>query len=186
MFSQDKNLDNFMSRYLALAKKSKEQGRMIFNHVCIRVEDIDAAEELRCNSFDLNSFLRPGGETFDSEKEFRVAWLENNNMYLELSEFIVAKAKIAWINIGSVELEVIEPRDEGSVYAQFLRDTGPGIHHVMFSTSDFDKCSATMAENNVGVIGSGELQQTRFKMFDTEKDLGLICEIADGHALTPD
>jgi len=23
-------------------------------------------------------------------------------------------------------------------------------------------------------------------MFDTEKDLGLICEIADGEALTPD
>ena len=99
---------------------------------------------------------------------------------------IVAKAKIAWIKIGNVELEVIEPRDDESVYAQFLRDKGPGIHHVMFSTSDYDKCSATMAENNVGVIGSGELQQTRFKMFDTEKDLGLICEIADGEALTPD
>jgi len=101
-------------------------------------------------------------------------------------KLIVAKAKIAWIQIGNVELEVIEPQDEQSVYAQFLRDRGPGIHHVMFTTSDYDKCSATMARNNVGVIGSGELQQTRFQMFDTEKDLGLICEIADGEALTPD
>ena len=85
--SEDKNLDNFMSRYLALAKKSKEQDRMIFNHVCIRVEDIDEAEKLLCDSFGLDSFLRPGGETFDNEKEFRVAWLDDNNMYLELSEF---------------------------------------------------------------------------------------------------
>ena len=99
---------------------------------------------------------------------------------------VLAKAKIAWIKIGNVELEVIEPRDKDSVFAQFLRERGSGIHHVMFATPDYDKCSATMAENNVGVIGSGELQQTRFKMFDTKNDLGLICEIADGEALTPD
>jgi len=43
-----------------------------------------------------------------------------------------------------------------------------------------------MAKNNVRIIGSGELQHTRFQMFDTAKDLGLICEIAEGQALTPD
>ena len=99
---------------------------------------------------------------------------------------IAARARIAWTNIGNVELEIIEPRDEQSVYAQFLRDRGPGIHHLMFSTADYDKCAAKMAENKIGVIGSGELQNTRFQMFDTERDLGLICEIADGEALIPD
>ena len=44
---QDKKLGDFMSRYLALATQSKEENRMIFNHVCIRVEDIDEAEEER-------------------------------------------------------------------------------------------------------------------------------------------
>jgi methylmalonyl-CoA/ethylmalonyl-CoA epimerase len=99
---------------------------------------------------------------------------------------IAAKAKIAWIAIGNVELEIIEPQDEESVYAQFLRDKGPGIHHVMFAVSDYDKCNESMIENNVEVLGSGELQQTRFQMFDTEKDLGFICEIAEGEALIPD
>ena len=46
---------------------------------------------------------------------------------------IVARANIAWIQLGNVELELIEPRDEYSVYAQFLREKGPGIHHVMFA-----------------------------------------------------
>ena len=85
--NHDKNLDEFMSRYMTLANKSKKENRMIFNHVCIRVEDIDEAEKLLCDSFGLDSFLRPGGETFQSEKEFRVAWLNDNNMYLEISEF---------------------------------------------------------------------------------------------------
>ena len=85
--SHIENLDNFMDNYLTLANKSKKENRMIFNHVCIRVEDIDKAEKLLCDSFGLDCFLRPGGKTFESEKEYRVAWLNDNNMYLELSEF---------------------------------------------------------------------------------------------------
>lgn len=85
--NEDKKFSDFMSRYLALAKKSKQEERMIFNHLCIRVEDIDEAERLLCDSFGLDGFLRPGGETFDDEKEFRVSWLPDNNMYLEISEF---------------------------------------------------------------------------------------------------
>lgn len=99
---------------------------------------------------------------------------------------IAAKAKIAWINIGNVELEIIEPQDEDSVYSEFLRDKGPGIHHVMFATPDHDRCAERMAANNIPVLGSGELQDTRFQMFDTQKNLGLICEIAKGDPLVPD
>ena len=99
---------------------------------------------------------------------------------------IEARAKIAWTNIGEVELELIEPQDEHSVYAEFLRDKGPGIHHVMFSTPDYDKCIEHMMTNNIAAIGGGELQNTRFQMFDTQKILGVICEIADGDPLIPD
>lgn len=99
---------------------------------------------------------------------------------------IAAKAKIAWISLGSVELEIIEPQDDASVYSQFLKERGPGIHHVMFATPDYEGCAQEMAANNVPVLGSGELQQTRFQMFDTQESLGLICEIAEGKELVPD
>ncbi len=99
---------------------------------------------------------------------------------------VPAKAKIAWINIGNVELEIIEPQDEDSVYSQFLRDKGPGVHHVMFATPNYDQCAERMAGNSIAVLGSGELQHTRFQMFDTQECLGLICEIAEGDPLVPD
>ena len=35
-------------------------------------------------------------------------------------------------------------------------------------------------------LAGGELQQTRFKLFDTRDSLGLICEIATGGELIPD
>jgi len=85
--SKPDSMDAMFAKYVAQAKKSKRENRMIFNHFCIRVEDLDAAVELFRESFGIEEFLSPGGETFDQEKEFRVAWLDEHNMYLELSEF---------------------------------------------------------------------------------------------------
>ncbi len=99
---------------------------------------------------------------------------------------IAGRALIAWMPLGNVELELIEPRDEDSVYADFLRDRGPGIHHVMFATSGYDRCIEQLTARGVKQLSSGALQDTRFTLFDTQVDLGLICEIADGGPLLPD
>lgn len=82
-----RKLDEMMAKYLAQAKKAKREHRMIFNHVCLRVEDLDAAEKLLCESFGIDGFVSPGGGTFDEEDEFRVAWLDDNNMYIEITRF---------------------------------------------------------------------------------------------------
>ena len=80
-------MDAMMAKYLAQAAKSKRENRMVFNHICIRVEDLDAAVSLFRESFGIDGFLSPGGETFDEEREYRVAWLEEHDMYLEISQF---------------------------------------------------------------------------------------------------
>jgi methylmalonyl-CoA/ethylmalonyl-CoA epimerase len=99
---------------------------------------------------------------------------------------IEAKALIAWARVGNVELELIEPRDEDSAYAEFLRNKGPGIHHVMFGCADFEAWGRRLTEEGVEELASGELQETRFKLFDARDSLGLICEIAAGDELVPD
>lgn len=99
---------------------------------------------------------------------------------------IQAKVKIAWANIGNVELELIEPQDQHSLYADFLRERGPGIHHVMLGTSNYATCLKHMNSQKIAAIGGGELQGTRFQMFDTQELLGFICEIAEGDPLVPD
>jgi 4-hydroxyphenylpyruvate dioxygenase-like putative hemolysin len=96
------------------------------------------------------------------------------------------RAMIAWTQLGNVELELIEPRDEDSVYAEFLRDKGPGVHHVMFATPDYDGFLKTMQEEGVETLVSGELQKTRFCLLDTLETIGVVSEIADGEPLVPD
>lgn len=99
---------------------------------------------------------------------------------------VAVKAKIAWAKIGDIELELIEPQDDSSIYAQFLRRNGPGVHHLMFDTDDYQLTAARMRRNEVKSVVSGELQSTEFHLFDTRQLLGTCCEIAMGNPLIPD
>lgn len=81
----DTDMQRFMERYTSLAQQCKDENRMLMNHVCIRVEDIDAAEKLLAESFGVSGFVRPGGELFRGEKNLSVAWI-NDSIYLELME----------------------------------------------------------------------------------------------------
>ena len=85
MMSDERKMEAFLSKYIALAKKCKREDRMILNHVCVRVENLDATERLLEQSFGLSGFLRPGGEVFAGEKELSVLWI-NDDFYLELMQ----------------------------------------------------------------------------------------------------
>src|SRR5436190_117758 len=38
--------------------------------------------------------------------------------------------------IGNIEIELIEPLDDRSIYAEHLRTRGEGIHHLLFNVAD--------------------------------------------------
>jgi catechol 2,3-dioxygenase-like lactoylglutathione lyase family enzyme len=99
---------------------------------------------------------------------------------------IPVRATIAWAEIGGIEIELIEPNDDTSPYAVYLRESGPGVHHIMFSTGDYDADVRSLEESCVPVLLSGELQETRFQLFDTRDRLGTIIELAEGGTLVPD
>ena len=96
------------------------------------------------------------------------------------------KAKIAWATVNGVEIELIEPRDDTSVYAEFLRSRGPGVHHIMLGTEDFEGASAHLEDGGLALIAEGELQQSRFQLFDGSAELGVVVEIAEGEVLQAD
>lgn len=99
---------------------------------------------------------------------------------------VAVKAKIAWVKIGEIELELIEPQDDCSIYAEYLRSNGPGVHHLMFGTHHYQHTVEEMQRHGVESLVSGELQATEFQLFDTQQMLGTICEFATGDPLVPD
>lgn len=46
------------------------------------------------------------------------------------------KVKTAFLKVGEVKLELLEPTSPGSAVAKFLEKKGPGIHHLAFCIED--------------------------------------------------
>jgi 4-hydroxyphenylpyruvate dioxygenase-like putative hemolysin len=99
---------------------------------------------------------------------------------------IPVKATIAWTEVGDLEIELIEPHDDTSPYATYLRESGPGVHHIMLATNDYDADVSSLEERGVPTLLSGELQTTAFRLFDSRDSLGTIIELAHGGALIPE
>ncbi len=149
--------NKFMDRYVALAEKCKREDRMLFNHFCVRVEDIDAAEKLLADSFGITGFVRPGGKLFKGEHDLSVAWI-NDDMYLEL----------------------MQPAE-----AQTLGyDTGCGhpighLSEIGFFVPDMDRELNRLAKLGWKVTDSIEDHGARMVKIDTDSPSGFPTELID-------
>ncbi len=73
------------------------------------------------------------------------------------------RVRIAVMEVGGVKIELVEPNDDSSPIANFLRKKGQGIHHICFEVDDIDaeterlkRAGIAIIENasNVGAEGS--------------------------------
>ncbi len=88
---------------------------------------------------------------------------------------------LALCNQLNVQLELIQPYDDKSIYAEFLREHGPGIHHLAFDTRDpFADALADLAGlGNEIVQGGRDSGGMQFAYVDMMKDVGLVAELCD-------
>lgn len=86
-------------------------------------------------------------------------------------------------NLGGVQWELIEPKDDKSLYAEFLKEHGQGLHHVAFDCDDYKDTVKFYEDRGLPVFQGGTWEGMTYTYLDSEKDLGLIAEIYD---LAPD
>jgi methylmalonyl-CoA/ethylmalonyl-CoA epimerase len=88
-------------------------------------------------------------------------------------------ARMAFLNLGNAELELIQPVSDDSIWADFLREHGEGIHHIRFNVEDTRPVMEDMAERGIQSIqhGSGIRPGTTWVNFDSENLVGFIIEI---------
>ena len=89
------------------------------------------------------------------------------------------RLKQAFVQMGDVEVELIQPIEGRSAYQDFLDQTGGGIHHILFEVSDIDPVLAELGSSGIGVLqsGTGIRPGTRWALLDTEKLLGFLVEL---------
>jgi methylmalonyl-CoA/ethylmalonyl-CoA epimerase len=85
--------------------------------------------------------------------------------------------KIALTEIGQVQWELVEPLDGPSIYKDFLREKGEGVHHVQFVGGTFDGCMAAFGSQGIQTLMTGTFHGRTFAYLDTEPQLGVIAEV---------
>ncbi|MCC7353053.1 MAG: VOC family protein [Anaerolineae bacterium] len=62
---------------------------------------------------------------------------------------------MAFAQMGHVELELVQPLEGESIYTEFLREKGEGLHHIHFDLPDVQQALASWREDGVATIQSG-------------------------------
>jgi methylmalonyl-CoA/ethylmalonyl-CoA epimerase len=87
--------------------------------------------------------------------------------------------RLAFADLGSVELEMVQPLEGESIWSDFLRQHGEGVHHIRFNVEDLDAALSYLAAQGIGVLqsGSGLRPGTFWANLDTETRVGFTVEL---------
>ena len=90
--------------------------------------------------------------------------------------------KIALCSFYDVELELIEPKDDNSSYAEFLKKHGQGIHHIAMKTpgNNFKGTCNFLDSKGFECVQSGaDPNGEDLAYYDLREELGFIVELND-------
>jgi len=85
--------------------------------------------------------------------------------------------RLALAQIGNVQWELIQPLDEKSIYAEFLKVHGEGLHHVALGTRSYNETMELAKEKGINLIQGGTWFGFTYTYLDTRDDLATIVEI---------
>ena len=100
----------------------------------------------------------------------------NRKYYGRPAEFTALMALAA---LGPVEIELIQPLTGESIWADYLAEHGPGLHHIRCNVPDIEATIGYLAGHDVGVtqMASGIRPGTSWANFDTERLVGFTIEV---------
>jgi len=93
-----------------------------------------------------------------------------------------ARAKLAFFDMGSLQLELIEPDHNPSTWRESLDKNGEGPHHIAFVIKGMKEKSAVLERNQMPLLQKGEYTGGRYAYIDTLRDLKVIIELLENDA----
>jgi glyoxalase/bleomycin resistance protein/dioxygenase superfamily protein len=90
-----------------------------------------------------------------------------------------SRFRIAVTMVGSVQWELVEPFDDSSIYAEFLRTKGEGLHHVAVAGAGYEEQLDELRTKGRRVIAGGHYNGVTFAYLSTDEDLKVVTEIFD-------
>jgi methylmalonyl-CoA/ethylmalonyl-CoA epimerase len=90
-----------------------------------------------------------------------------------------AQAKLAFFNLGQVQLELIEPLGGESTWQEALDKNGESVHHLAFWVEGMQKSVDFLRELGVPMVQRGDMGDGQYAYFDGEERLGTTLELLE-------
>ncbi len=97
-----------------------------------------------------------------------------------------ARARMAFLSVGQVDFELLEPIGEPSTWNDQLQQHGPSMHHVAFEIAGMRDKREYLHSQGFKLIQSGEYVGGRYAYFDSQARLGAILELLEQDQPAPE
>ena len=139
-----------------------------FHHMAIVVRDIDKG---------VKHFQSLGIATFQPEFMIDSSTFTDYKVYGKTPNTI-DKTRGRFVQIGSLQFELLQPVEGEPIYKEFLKSKGEGVHHFAFTVDDLDEETAKLAKQGIPAITEVKFQGGGgFAYFDTRKVGNVIIEL---------
>jgi methylmalonyl-CoA/ethylmalonyl-CoA epimerase len=88
------------------------------------------------------------------------------------------KVRLVFVKFGAVPIELLQPPDDKSIWAKFIKTKGEGIHHIAFGVSNYDEMVSKLQEQGHPMLVAASFQGCRWCYFDTSPG-GMVVEFRE-------
>jgi methylmalonyl-CoA/ethylmalonyl-CoA epimerase len=89
------------------------------------------------------------------------------------------KLKSAFYQSGQVVIEIISVIKGDSLFSEWLREKGEGLHHLGYDIQNIDEWLHHYETKGIGILQSGERPGVKWAYLDTTCYTGLIVELVE-------
>jgi hypothetical protein len=92
----------------------------------------------------------------------------------------------AEVHCDPIDFEILQPLEGPSIYKEFLKEKGEGLHHVSVvnPAEDVHRALAGFKKAGIEVLMSGRLEGIEFYYMATDPVLKMVAETVSGHAIS--
>ena len=139
-----------------------------FHHMAVVVWDMDKAVEY---------YQSLGIATFKPEFMLDSSTYRGYEVYGKTPDTI-DKTKMMFVQIGSFQIELVQPVEGEPIYKEFLNSQGEGVHHIAFTVDDLEGETAKLVDKGIPVITRAKFPNgAGFAYFDIRKTGNVIIEL---------
>ena len=149
-------------------------------HIGIVVKDIDKTTQFLSSIWGIGPW-QPQEISIGKDNVTTGEPLGQNKVQANKDNIIVGepcRLKEAHAKLGPIVLELIQPIEGKSVWSEFLKAHGEGLHHIAFSVSNWKEMASKLQEHGDRIVAGAIQGGKRWCYFGT-KPGGIIIEIAE-------